>query len=486
VVLSTLDLEAPGAGGVVAGPFAYIAEVDGRLRVFDLGDPSFPIEAGGLALPGEPGPMGLAGDRLLIAIRGEGILLLRLAANHHCHVEDGSTCCEDLDPLDVAFEGFIPQEADISGLAAGVGTVAVAMRDGGLEAYDLAPPNLRLGTDRLPAGARALAPAGNGFYALFGDRDGGLFRWTDRGTLERAASLRVRGRGLAAAGRTLFVTGDTGLLRLENAPLLEATVSVSVGNFFFSPSVVNLSPGDQVTWTWAGGSHSTTSGSCPGGICSPDGTWDSGVKASGTFSRTFTQPGSFPYYCTLHGDSMTGRVDVSGAAGLAASSAASPVGGPAPLEVFFSGTASGGAAPYAYLWDFGDGASSTDANPSHTYAADGAYTVAFRVTDSAAATADAAPLTIQVGPETVEPPVIASIVKRGNPFRLIVSGSRFSDGMDVFIDGSEWSTTRWKSESRYVLKGGRSLKAAVPKNVPVSLRFLNPDGGETTLIFQWP
>ena len=32
-----------------------------------------------------------------------------------------------------------------------------------------------------------------------------------------------------------------------------------------------------------------------------------------------------------------------------------------------------------YLWDFGDGATSTEANPSHTYGAYGSYTVSLTV-----------------------------------------------------------------------------------------------------------
>ncbi|MEW6759148.1 MAG: hypothetical protein AB1347_13080, partial [Acidobacteriota bacterium] len=71
--LASLTLDAPAAGGVVAGPFAYVAEAGGGLRVFDLRDPALPSEAGRLALPGEPGPLGLAGDLLVVAIRGEGI-----------------------------------------------------------------------------------------------------------------------------------------------------------------------------------------------------------------------------------------------------------------------------------------------------------------------------------------------------------------------------------------------------------------------------
>ncbi|MFC2011032.1 DUF4349 domain-containing protein [Chloroflexota bacterium] len=41
----------------------------------------------------------------------------------------------------------------------------------------------------------------------------------------------------------------------------------------------------------------------------------------------------------------------------------------------------GGFAPYSYEWDFGDGDISTDENPTHSYKADGYYTVSLTVTD---------------------------------------------------------------------------------------------------------
>ena len=45
------------------------------------------------------------------------------------------------------------------------------------------------------------------------------------------------------------------------------------------------------------------------------------------------------------------------------------------------GSASGGSSPYNYQWDFGDGVTATGQNESHTYQADGTYTVALTVTD---------------------------------------------------------------------------------------------------------
>jgi len=93
------------------------------------------------------------------------------------------------------------------------------------------------------------------------------------------------------------------------APRQTITVTVGDGGFFFSPSSVTIQAGDVVQWTWSSSGHSSTSGS-PG---MPNGLWDSGVLNQGaTFSHTFNSTGSFPYYCTPHGQccGMTGLVNV--------------------------------------------------------------------------------------------------------------------------------------------------------------------------------
>ena len=55
----------------------------------------------------------------------------------------------------------------------------------------------------------------------------------------------------------------------------------------------------------------------------------------------------------------------------------SPTSGNAPLEVQFSDLSTG--APDSWAWDFGDGATSTDQNPVHTYVAPGSYTVTLTI-----------------------------------------------------------------------------------------------------------
>ena len=73
--------------------------------------------------------------------------------------------------------------------------------------------------------------------------------------------------------------------------------------------------------------------------------------------------------------------DVSGADPIADFSA-TPLSGDAPLTVSFS-DASMGTALSTWVWDFGDGGSSSQQNPSHIYNTPGTYTVNLTVTGSA-------------------------------------------------------------------------------------------------------
>ena len=82
-----------------------------------------------------------------------------------------------------------------------------------------------------------------------------------------------------------------------------AQITVSMRDNFFQQRVDTVAAGGTVTWRNDGNNpHTSTSDA---------GVWDSGSVASGgTFARQFTQAGSFPYFCTFHG--QAGGVGMAG------------------------------------------------------------------------------------------------------------------------------------------------------------------------------
>jgi plastocyanin len=80
--------------------------------------------------------------------------------------------------------------------------------------------------------------------------------------------------------------------------------TVAVGNNFFSPVDLTVTPGTTVTWSWSANAvdHNVT---FDDGEHSP-------TQSSGTFPRTFPAAGTFPYHCTIHGAAvMHGTITVS-------------------------------------------------------------------------------------------------------------------------------------------------------------------------------
>ncbi|CAM3971261.1 carbohydrate-binding protein [Kibdelosporangium persicum] len=119
-----------------------------------------------------------------------------------------------------------------------------------------------------------------------------------------------------------------------------------------------------------------------------------------------------------------------------AAAGANRTSGAAPLTVNFSsaGSSDPDGGPLAYRWTFGDGATSTAANPSHTYTANGTYTAQVTVTDNQNLTANASVI-INVGNTaptvTVELPANGQVFNFGDtvPFRI-----RVTDPEDGTID----------------------------------------------------
>ncbi len=82
------------------------------------------------------------------------------------------------------------------------------------------------------------------------------------------------------------------------------------------------------------------------------------------------------FLCTACSESKSDSPAPIGA-GLKADFSGTPTSGPAPLDVTFTDLSTG--TVDTYFWDFGDGETSMAANPFHTYAADGTYTVVLAV-----------------------------------------------------------------------------------------------------------
>jgi hypothetical protein len=82
---------------------------------------------------------------------------------------------------------------------------------------------------------------------------------------------------------------------------------------------------------------------------------------------------------------------------------ANPDYGPPPLAVVFSGEAECTSGQPTYKWEFGDGATSNEANPTHTYANAGDFTAVVTVTAGSATATDEIDITVEEDAAPEEP-----------------------------------------------------------------------------------
>lgn len=91
----------------------------------------------------------------------------------------------------------------------------------------------------------------------------------------------------------------------------QAQEGVTIVDNAYQPKQIEVDAGTTVVWT--------QEGQLPHTVTANDGSFDSGEMGQGdTYSRTFQQPGSYPYYCTFHGapgEGMAGTVVVAATGG---------------------------------------------------------------------------------------------------------------------------------------------------------------------------
>ncbi len=185
------------------------------------------------------------------------------------------------------------------------------------------------------------------------------------------------------------------------------------------PLTVNFSDASSgaTSWSWAFGDGGTSTAQNPSYT----------YAAAGTYSVTLTATNS----CGSNTSTMTNYITVNPCVGPTAGFSGTPLSGDYPLVVSFTDASSGAT---SYSWDFGDGGTSTAANPSYTYTAAGTYTVSQTVTNSCGSNTSTQLNYITVTTPPCNAPV-ASL--SGNPtsgdYPLTVN----------FSDGSSNSPTSW-------------------------------------------
>lgn len=123
----------------------------------------------------------------------------------------------------------------------------------------------------------------------------------------RLASLAGVAAMIACSSTSDNLTNPTGTGTTSSA---SGATAVTIQDFTYTPSSVNVKVGQAVMWTNSGPSTHTT--------VSDDNLWNSGPlsppggsgmyggagNAAGTFQFTFNQAGTFHYHCSIHPPSI--------------------------------------------------------------------------------------------------------------------------------------------------------------------------------------
>ncbi|GAA0460362.1 hypothetical protein Ade02nite_14630 [Paractinoplanes deccanensis] len=140
-------------------------------------------------------------------------------------------------------------------------------------------------------------------------------------------------------------------------------------------------------------------------------------------------------FFTLHANQKLIRVTYQGGAPTPAPTATAVAVQDKPLTIAFAGSRSGG---LSYKWTFGDGGTSTEANPRHTYARVGTYQATLTITYAGGQT-ETVRTAVTVGCAVADPATTVRLdaVDSGVPNRVVGQGCTVDDLID---DESTWAT----------------------------------------------
>ena len=195
----------------------------------------------------------------------------------------------------------------------------------------------------------------------FGDGSSSTLRHPTHAYMEPgtfAVQLTVDGPGGESTIRELD------LIQVQLSPVTaDFTARESSGEVLLSVTFEDLSGGDPTTWSWDFGDGGTSSKKAPTHVYTSAGTYSVSLGISGPGGSDFTTIDDFVFVTeplpVIAGFSGTPRV------------------GTVPLSVSFHDESIGELT--SWHWDFGDGTTSTLANPTHVYLAPGIHSVSLAV-----------------------------------------------------------------------------------------------------------
>nr|WP_303716384.1 PKD domain-containing protein [Methanoculleus marisnigri] len=150
-------------------------------------------------------------------------------------------------------------------------------------------------------------------------------------------------------------TVETGYITVRESLTAGLTANVTLGAAPLAVRFEDASVGSPGSWSWDFGDGKTSAVPDPVHVFETPGTYTVSLKVS---------DGS---------DHSTQSLQIRAFGPPTAGFGAAPLSGTAPIKVTFNDTSAG--EPSAWLWSFGDGGTSTDRHPSHTYTTAGNYTV---------------------------------------------------------------------------------------------------------------
>ena len=140
-------------------------------------------------------------------------------------------------------------------------------------------------------------------------------------------------------------------------PVTAFTASPTAGLAPLTVQFTDTSTGSPTSWSWTFGDGGTSTDQNPQHTYTTPGLYTVTLNATNEYGSDYELK---PDYITVYGP-------------VTAQFTANITGGTAPVAVQFTDLSTGG--PTSWLWTFGDGNTSTNQNPVHTYTTAGAHTV---------------------------------------------------------------------------------------------------------------